>query len=266
MSTPDSLELALVQNPKFYNNVIANGTDYTSHEDSYAGWDITCQSLGIMAQYGWAAYSGSATHPVTDGSVFTAWGNHNGENNPTVFVSQTLTDMPVGVYTLAMDLSDGSKVTQREDGSWKSDVTATEFFYQTAEKGDTCVMDNTNAGQWRGFTKNYKMGVEINPVEGALTGSVTYGAILKPIEDFAGCDNAVVYMTAKKEGFDYAAAAKTVLAEAAEGIELQERDDAPASVSYFNLRGQQIAGAQGICIRIDRYADGYTVVRKVTVK
>lgn len=266
ISTPDSLELALVQNPMFYNTVIANGTDYTSHEDSYPGWDITCQSLGIMAQYGWAAYSGSTSHPYTDGSVFTAWGNTNGEGNPTVFVSQTLTEMPVGVYTLALDLSDGSKVTQREDGSWKSDVTATEFFYETATASDTCIMDNTNTGQWRGFTKNYKMGVEINPGENGLTGSVTYGAILKPIEDFAGCDNAVVYMTGKKAGFNYAEAAKKVLDEAAEGIEIVERNDEPASSLFFDLRGRQISAAQGVCVRIDRYADGYTVVRKVVVK
>ena len=45
-----------------------------------------------------------------------------------------------------------------------------------------------------------------------------------------------------------------------------DRADAPVAVSYYNLAGQEVAAPKGASLKIERYSDGYTVVKKVLVK
>jgi hypothetical protein len=42
--------------------------------------------------------------------------------------------------------------------------------------------------------------------------------------------------------------------------------EAPQSVRYYNLSGAVIAQPAGICVKIERYTNGYVVVKKIVVK
>lgn len=267
ITTPDSLELALIQNPMFYTTIIADGTNYEGKADSYPGWDIDIQACNVMGEFGWVGNDGSKfsdIHPYTNAIIATTWGDCD------IKVSQELAQLPVGQYTIILATMDRSYVDKNEEGSWvaiNGETTSCTFVQQPgAEERQEQIFNIANIGQYYGQSDTYMMNVPATSGED-LTGSFTYGAHMTTHGGtFASIDNARIYMTGKADGFNYAEAATKVLAEAAEGIEVVERNDEPAASFFFDLNGRQISAAQGVCVRIDRYADGYTVVRKVVVK
>lgn len=265
--TPDSLEVALIQNPMFYTNIIADGTNYEGNAESFPGWDIDIKACNVMGEFGWVGNDGvkfNTNHPYTDALVATTWGDCD------ITVSQALTEMPVGQYTLVLATMDRSYVNQDADGQWVAttgETTSCVFTQQPdAEQRDEKIFNIANIGQYYGMSDTYMCEVPVAAGDD-LTGSLLIGAQMTTHGGtFASIDNARLYLTGAAEGFDYAAAAQSVLELAGQGIQLQQRDDQPAVSLFFDLNGRQISAAEGVCIRIDRYADGYTEVRKVVVK
>lgn len=245
----DSLEMHfMIQNRNMYTDAQKQKTGALANENSFAGWNIEIVQNSILADWGWGGpYKCSETCPISEAAICTAWGTSE------INVSQTIAGLPAGKYTVAIGVADGTS-TNDENLSFA--------FAVTAAKADTAIVANDNGAR---SLVSYQFNNMVADLEGN-TSSLTVGAGLRSRGDFSKADEAKLWMTGKAEGFDYASAADALLQEFAEGIQLQERDDQPAQVYYFDLNGRRIADAQGVCISIARYADGYTVVRKVVVK
>ncbi|MBR0036159.1 MAG: hypothetical protein IJP70_00795 [Bacteroidales bacterium] len=248
---PDSLNVSfLLQNRGFYTNAQKQTTGALANENSFPGWDINIVKNSILADWGWGGpYNCTEVRPISDAAVCTAWGTSE------IYVSQKAALLPAGIYTASIKVGDGTS-TSEENLSYA--------FVNTEATNDTIIVEN-DGGSRNAQPKQFT-GIVADVDAETATASLTIGAALCSRGDFSKCDDAVLYMTAKAEGFDYATAADKLLQLAADGIQLQTRDDAPAQVSFFNLKGQRINAAEGVCIKIERYADGYTVVKKVVVK
>lgn len=268
ITTPKEVELPMIQNPMFYTTVVTTSPNYEGNKESFPGWNIDIQACNVMAEFGWVANSScypkfTAEHPISDAVVATTWGDCD------ITVDQVLSELPVGKYNFVLATMDRSYVNKNDEGQWvatSGETTSCIFTEQEGAERVEQIFNIENIGEYYGQTDCYMNDVNVLPGEN-LTGTVKFGAHMTTHGGtFASIDNAKLIMTGAAEGFDYAAAAVKVLEEAAQGIQLQERDDQPAQSLFFDLNGRQISAANGVCIRIDRFADGYTVVRKVVVK
>lgn len=250
---PDSLELnCMIQNRGFYSTAKKNAAGaYAATAEDFPGWNIVINQNSILSDWGWnGAFQLNDVFPYADASLCTAWGTSN------VNVSQLVSDIPVGIYTIGIQVGDGTKKTE--------DSLSTAYMI-VADTIASLKVGNDEGARNALTYAFYNVTPDVDAE--AKTASFTVGATLMSRGDFSKCDNATLVMTGKLDGFDYAAAADVVLQAAQSKLEkVVDRADAPVAVSYFNLAGQEVAAPKGASLKIERYSDGYTVVKKVLVK
>lgn len=254
-SFPDSIDVtSFIQNAVFY----CTSQDYTAVPENYPGWNITINKGSLVSGWsaGWDPYNGSATNPIVNATVKNAYAD-----TADIVIAQEVS-IPVGTYTYMIDACDRSFASWTDGANVFSEPTRTVAYFNT----DSVTVNLANMGQYYSSSTTTMMGMKA-AADGHVS-KTTLGARLLPVKAFGFIDNAKLFLTAKDASFDYATAAAALKqqADAMTGIELQTRNDAPAQVSFFNLNGQRINQAAGVCIKIERYADGYTVVKKVVVK
>lgn len=255
----DSLDLtSYIQNADLYTTAIKkDGIDSTAAVNVFPGWKTTIlnnSTIGVC--FGWSAFAGSESHPVTDACVVASWG-------PVVDMTQDVDLLPVGVYSISAGTEDSGDRLEGDSCSVKST-----FRYETVTKCDTMLFRNDDRGEYYDLTRSIFPGVTLNATDDkGVYASVKYGAYMRTYQSIITIDQFRLHMTAKAEGFDYAAALATVRQDIIDGIEnvvLPEGE--PASVVYYNLSGARVAQPEGVCIQVNTYADGYVVVKKVFVK
>lgn len=264
VSTPDSLDITgYVANNMFYTVGTQKTYSGSAADASYPGWNIT---EGTVSAIWWWTPNVEVTDdkPAINSSI-----KNIGSN--AFKVKQDLNNLPAGVYTMTMKTADCSNIKNVSTTYEKKDTTLawSNSFVYAAVAGQDSVKVEANYGEgqvWRNVATTYMMGIPAVTESGAYSLSMTIGADMNCYGDAAQVDDVNLYMTGKLEGFDYAAAAAAILDEVANGIEVVEREDAPVQVTYYNLNGQQSEAKQGINIKIERYADGYIIIKKVIVK
>jgi len=239
----DSIDVSfLIQNRQFY----TTGQKEKATYEDWPGWTIS-SSNNDQAQpvWGWEGWTNNC--PVVNARVSTGWGKHS------IDAQQTLTILPAGTYTASIQVGDGT-ATSKDNNSFA--------YCGTDEKIDTVVVANDGGSR---SLKDYKfINVTPNVDAESKTASFILGAQINCDADFGTIDNASLYMTAKDKTFDYAAAATQLLQEY-NGIDAVA-EGAPVAVSYLNLAGQHIAAPKGVSLKIERFSNGVTVVKKVIVK
>ena len=250
---PDSLDLtAYVQNAQFY--TVTPTRDHVA-ADAWPGWSIdNINGEEIKTGYdpGWDKSDVSEEKEVVIAHVKQGY---VGQGDLKVY--QTVKNLPVGKYTVTFGTLDASFRANDNTGAMDSYV-----FCVTDAKEDTIAFNNDNIGQYYGISTTVVQGVEVPASAGAVLGQATIGGHQKAHASFSAFGVCHLYLTGAAEGFDYAAAAEALVS----GIEVVERADAPVAVSYYNLAGQEVAAPKGASLKIERYSDGYTVVKKVLVK
>jgi len=262
LHTPVTIDAtSYIQNPGIYCVAVAHDATNISN---YPGWNTTedKQTFGLRPNYGWGGWTGTATHTV-NANMFLGigWIGNDG-----IDVWNNVSGLPVGQYSLNIQTMDRSGVGTDAEGN-KNVVTTPErqqsyIYYQQGENEPTTQAFNVaDIGDYYGFTDD----TFENPLQltGETVADVKIGAYIHAQESFAAIQKVTLKMTGKDANFDYAAAIKQLDELIAAGIELQERDDQPVSVVTYDLNGRRAAAANGISIRVERYADGYTVVKKV---
>jgi hypothetical protein len=246
---PDSLDVSfMIQNRGFYTTAQKQQTGALANVNSFPGWDINIVQNSILADWGWGGpYNCTAVRPISDAAVCTAWGTSE------IYVSQNIDILPAGIYSASIKVGDGTS-TSEENLSYA--------FVNTEATNDTVIVANDGGSRNAQPKSFYNI---VADVDDNCAASLTLGAALRSRGDFSKCDDATLFLTAAVAGFDYADAAQKLLGLAADGIQIVERTDAPVSVSYIDLSGRKSI-AKGVMVKIERYADGYTVVKKVVVK
>lgn len=248
----DSTEMSfMIQNNEFYcTTVVPAGQDTKeSSLEDFPGWNIELIAGQIRPVWStnWGQAAPSATKPVENCAISSSWGTHEYD------ASQVVSGLPVGKYTASM-------VTAYDN---QADTKSYVYVTVSEEKSDT-VYNTTESPSRDNMIPQVITG--ITPVVEDGVASFTLGGHVSTVATFGKIDLAKVYMTGIDETFDYAKAAEALMAKYTTGIEVVERTDAPVAVSFFNLAGQQIATPAGVSLKVEKYSDGYTVVKKIMVK
>lgn len=200
-----------VQNPNVY--CIAEKDDATTIAN-FPGWEADNETFGLRPNYGWGGWTGSANHLINNNvQLGIGWIGNDG-----LTVKTTINDLPVGVYEIGMSTMDRSGVGNTEEAS--NVIIAPEkqqsyIFYQQADEElvdgqNKKAFDVTNIGTYYAFTEDMISDVVL---DGETTATVKLGAYIHAQESFAAIQKVKLTLKAKKEGFDYAAAAKAVQAQ-----------------------------------------------------
>lgn len=249
-----------IQNPKVYTTAPKHDACTIAN---YPGWESDRPEFAMRPNYGWGGWDTNPYYLIHANDMFIGigWVGNDG-----VTVTNNATYLPVGNYDLTIATMDRSGAGDWDGSanSWPNPERQLSYiFYQQAEQ-DTVkqAFNNENLGQYYSFTDDVMENVAL---DGEVYADVKIGAYIHAQESFAAIRNVRLSLKSAKADFDYAAAA-TALQGVIDGIEVVEREDAPVNVTFFNLNGQQAEAAQGINIKVERYADGYIVVKKVIVK
>ncbi len=256
--TADSLDLTCyIQNADLY-TTSQKRDNITPEEatDIFPGWTVNVIKGNIGVGFGWTSFAGSATHPITDAFLLASWG-------PEVDMTQEVNTIPVGVYSISAGTEDSGDRLEGDSAFVKS------FFrYVTPTKSDTLPFSNVNRGEYYDLSRTIHPNVTLDATdEAGVYASVMYGAYTRTYQSINAVDQFKLHMTAKAEGFDYAAALEKVKNDIATGIaNVQIPAGTPKMVKYFNLDGTQVAQPNGVCIQISTYDNGMMTVKKVFVK
>jgi hypothetical protein len=255
----DSIDLTgFIQNADLYTTSLKRD-GITDLEGLFPGWTVTMltENQSVAVQFSWSTFSGSATHPVTDAALIGSWG-------PAMTIAQTLDIVPVGVYSISAGTEDsGDRVTSDADSA----IIRSTFQYAQASKSDTMLFRNDNRGTYYDLTRAIFPNVDVPAAEGQQYGSLTPSATIRTYQSICEVDAFKLHITGKLAGFDYAAAAAAIDEEYATGIDRTTLPtEAPVAVRYYNLAGQPMSQAAGLCIKMERYAGGFVVVKKIVVK
>lgn len=275
----DSINLSsFIQNANLYTtetDVNKNLTDIKN----LPGWNIDVISGTPSVEWGWVAFNANEYNPVNDQSLVCGWYT---EWN----LYQTVKNLPVGKYTYVSstqdrgfeDTSDDKNAYAAEHETWhvtgnkggvetEGDILSY-IWWQVGEQKDSVGYVIDNQGQWYGMTDCVSKQFDVPANAEGKTGEVTIGSHPKEFQGAASADNFRLYMVGKAEGFDYAAAAKKLADDVAASIEKTPAapEGAPASVAYYDLSGRQVAQPQGVAIKVEKWANGYTKVSKVVEK
>ena len=120
------------------------------------------------------------------------------------------------------------------------------------------------------YSRDNKTPIEFENVVPTIDGnfgSISIGAKMSNA-CFGKVDNATLKIVGKASGFDYAAAAKVLGEEVAAGIKNAEvaPEGDPVSVVFYDLNGRQISAPNGVAIKVEKWANGYTKISKVVEK
>ena len=275
----DSLDVtAWIQNSVFYCNAGAEEPNGDNFVDNFPGWNIVTNlstldlSKGgyLKERYTWEGKKTSATNPIVDLAVY-AGGNN--EDYVSVDVSQQIEYLPGGTFTYYVETCDRTGRNWNDGNPTVDDPDPMKsyvyYFVSEDNKGQQqFAHELVDKDQWYPMDKNYMYNVKV-PAAGNYASTLKIGANLMPFQDknHGAVDNAKLFMTAKDPAFDYGKAYEEVLKDAVNGLQnVEVRTDAPVSVTYYNMAGQQLAAPQGVGLKIERYSDGYVVVKKVLVK
>lgn len=258
IETPVEIDAsALIQNNIFYSNAKANmvSASAPAKPENFPGWDINVISGEIAAIFTtqWDGPYATDVKPWENCAVKTGWGSH--EYN----VEQVVNLLPVANYTASIMVGEDGGAPHE---SYAYVVVGEEKTTQeyVGEPDGTVTRDNNKASNTKEFNDLIPM-----PVDNFA--SITIGAHMKVNGGFANVDNAKLVMVSKVEGFDYAAAAKAIFDEIANGIEQTElAPEGNAVVTYYDLTGKRVANPTGVTIKVESYKNGYMKVSKQIVK
>ena len=274
---PQSLDLSgFIRNSVFYTLLPSNlpqPLTQAASDGTCPGWEFNAPN-GYAADWGWGGWSGSnipvAPANIANSQAGTRWGTD-------FEVFQTITDIPVGIYSIGGDCCDRSFVGS---DNLLDPAGATPSYLYVKQAGQDEIkkpFEVTNIGQYYGMTETLIDDVTINPVEdGANAGKVTLGAqviffgpegteAVAQRDGFASFDNAKLKMSAPHPTFDYAAAAAKLEAELSTDIKVLDNTVAGEAVKtqYFDLNGRKVVDGKGVLIRVDTMSDGSQRVNKV---
>lgn len=243
----------LIQNPNFYNTTVipAGKENAVAKTEDFPGWNITVESGQIQSLWStlWGQKGATETQPYYDCAVCSPWGT--GKYN----VEQLVNNIPVANYTASIVVA-SDKVGDDNLPECYAVVGGEQKIF-AADKDGKYSRDNNTPIEFE----------NVVPTIDGNYGSISIGAKMSNA-CFGKVDNATLKMVGKAEGFDYAAAAKVLGDEVAAGIKNAEvaPEGDPVSVVFYDLNGRQISAPNGVAIKVEKWANGYTKISKVVEK
>lgn len=243
----------LIQNPNFYNTtVIPAGKDNAEAQTTdFPGWNIMVESSRIQSLWStsWGQKGATETQPYYDCAVCSPWGTGK------YTVEQLVNNIPVANYTASIVVA-SDKVGDDNLPECYAVVGGEQKIF-AADKDGKYSRDNNTPIEFE----------NVVPTIDGNYGSISIGAKMSNA-CFGKVDNATLKMVGKAEGFDYAAAAKVLGDEVAAGIKNAEvaPEGDPVSVVFYDLNGRQISAPNGVAIKVEKWANGYTKISKVVEK
>lgn len=243
----------LIQNPNFYNTTVipAGKENAEAQTTDFPGWNITVESGKIQSLWStlWNQKGATETEPYYDCAVCSPWGT--GKYN----VEQLVNNIPVANYTASIVVA-SDKVGDDNLPECYAVVGGEQKIF-AADKDGKYSRDNNTPIEFE----------NVVPTIDGNYGSISIGAKMSNA-CFGKVDNATLKMVGKADGFDYAAAAKVLGDEVAAGIKNAEvaPEGDPVSVVFYDLNGRQISAPNGVAIKVEKWANGYTKISKVVEK
>ena len=243
----------LIQNPNFYNTTVipADKENAPAETTDFPGWNIAVESGNIQSLWSknWGQKGASVTQPYYDCAVCSPWGTGK------YTVEQLVNNIPVANYTASIVVA-SDKVGDDNLPECYAVVGGEQKIF-AADKDGKYSRDNNTPIEFE----------NVVPTIDGHFGSISIGAKMSNA-CFGKVDNATLKMVGKAEGFDYAAAAKVLGDEVAAGIKNAEvaPEGDPVSVVFYDLNGRQISAPNGVAIKVEKWANGYTKISKVVEK
>lgn len=243
----------LIQNANFYNTTVipAGKGNAPSTTEDFPGWNVALESGSIQSLWdtSWGQKGATETEPYYDCAVCSPW-------NPSNYtVEQLVNNIPVANYKASIVVAT-DKANDENIPECYAVVGGEQKIFAPNENGVYDRNDNTPLE----FEN-------VVPTIDGYYGSISMGAKMAKA-CFGRVDNAKLVMVGKAEGFDYAAAAKVLGDEVAAGIKNAEvaPEGNPVSVVFYDLNGRQISAPNGVAIKVEKWANGYTKISKVVEK
>ncbi|MEE1153095.1 MAG: hypothetical protein UHS55_08215, partial [Prevotella sp.] len=243
----------LIQNANFYNTTVipAGKGNAPSTTEDFPGWNVALESGSIQSLWdtSWGQKGATETEPYYDCAVCSPWGTGK------YTVEQLVNNIPVANYTasilVATDKCNDDNIPE---------------CYAVVGGEQKIFAPNDNGEYKRDSNTPIEFENVVPTIEGNY-GSISIGAKMSNA-CFGKVDNATLKMVGKAEGFDYAAAAKVLGEEVAAGIKNAEvaPEGNPVSVVFYDLNGRQISAPNGVAIKVEKWANGYTKISKVVEK
>lgn len=243
----------LIQNPNFYNTTVipAGKENAESTTEDFPGWNIKVESERLQSLWStaWGQKGATETEPYYDCAVCSPWGTGK------YTVEQLVNNIPVANYKASILL--GSDKIGDDNVPECYAVVGGEQKILTADEDGKFSRDNNTPIEFE----------NVVPTIDGNYGSISIGAKMANA-CFGKVDNAKLEMVGKASGFDYAAAAKVLGDEVAAGINNAEvaPEGNPVSVVFYDLNGRQISAPNGVAIKVEKWANGYTKISKVVEK
>lgn len=247
----------LIQNANFYNTTVipAGKGNAPSTTEDFPGWNVALESGSIQSLWdtSWGQKGATETEPYYDCAVCSPWGTGK------YTVEQLVNNIPVAKYNASIVVA-SDKVNDDELPNHIA-------FVDSEEKQWMGTTDENGNTTWNRDSKDPVVFENITPAIEGHYASLTIGAKLTNA-CFGKVDNATLTMVGKADGFDYAAAAKALGEEVAAGIKNAEvaPEGNPVSVVFYDLNGRQISAPNGVAIKVEKWANGYTKISKVVEK
>ena len=243
----------LIQNANFYNTTVipAGKGNAPSTTEDFPGWKLSLESGSIQSLWdtSWGQKGATETEPYYDCAVCSPW-------NPSNYtVEQLVNNIPVAKYTASI-LVATDKCNDDNIPECYAVVGGEQKIFAPNDKGE--------------YKRDSNTPIEFENVVPTIEGN--YGSISMGAKMAKACfgrvDNAKLVMVGKASGFDYAAAAKVLGEEVAAGIKNAEvaPEGNPVSVVFYDLNGRQISAPNGVAIKVEKWANGYTKISKVVEK
>lgn len=243
----------LIQNPNFYNTTVipAGKENAEAKTTDFPGWNIMVESSRIQSLWStsWGQKGATETQPYYDCAVCSPWGTGK------YTVEQLVNNIPVANYTASIVVA-SDKVGDDNLPECYAVVGGEQKIF-AADKDGKYSRDNNTPIEFE----------NVVPTIDGNFGSISIGAKMSNA-CFGKVDNATLKMVGKAEGFDYAAAAKVLGDEVAAGIKNAEvaPEGDSVSVVFYDLNGRQISAPNGVAIKVEKWANGYTKISKVVEK
>lgn len=243
----------LIQNANFYNTTVipAGKGNAPSTTEDFPGWNVALESGSIQSLWdtSWGQKGATETQPYYDCAVCSPWGTGK------YTVEQLVNNIPVANYTASIVVA-SDKVGDDNLPECYAVVGGEQKIF-TVDANGNYSRDNNTPIEFE----------NVLPTIDGNFGSISIGAKMSNA-CFGKVDNATLKMVGKAEGFDYAAAAKVLGEEVAAGIKNAEvaPEGDPVSVVFYDLNGRQISAPNGVAIKVEKWANGYTKISKVVEK
>lgn len=243
----------LIQNPNFYNTTVipAGKENAEATTADFPGWNITVESSRIQSLWStnWGQKGATETQPYYDCAVCSPWGTGK------YTVEQLVNNIPVAKYNASIVVA-----------SDKLDDDNLPECYAVVG-GEQKIFAPNDKGEYKRDSDTPIEFENVVPTRDGNYGSISIGAKMSNA-CFGKVDNATLKMVGKVEGFDYATAAQVLGDEVAAGIKNAEvaPEGDPVSVVFYDLNGRQISAPNGVAIKVEKWANGYTKISKVVEK